>query len=735
MTKLAGFFVVLVALGANAWMLGLEFQYCDYDDIPDVGWMIGAEPAPNGVPWVEAIRLRAYSFRPALWAVLWALRGIAGDPVRPIVFHGFFLAAHALASLLLFRILSARLGALAGLVGGALFAILPGGIQAVSWITAGGDQLAVLFMLAAAVASDRALRTRSALAIAGCGVATFCAVASKESAVMLLPGLALLWLIPPASAAPSRGPRIALAFAAASGVAGAWALRAWAFGSWSPRYWGGAPRPQWWQLRALPTALRGFLVPWVADGDVASPWSVAGLRGFGLDDATTLAVLTGAAVAAVLLPIVVALVLSDGRRRAALLAVAAFLLFVVLPVLPLTNATGLGLSRALYQAALVLSALVACAVGAPRPRTVWRVASVAPLILLSADLLAHTARAELRMASRIHDARADLARLAAASAETRLLLIDPPEWIGNVPFVGAGLADAVCPPFGKAPKGPLVWPAAETLRRSPAITGEPSGLRIVVWDGRQLVPRGTALPPIPSSLPELEADSEDGLSFRTRAAAPPRAIAGVRLALRAGAPEGRVTLAAEARSLERPFAAPAAGSRVVGIPDAAFGEEWFGQAGPVAVRVTGGRLARPPQFLRTQPPIAVTAAGREGRFDLASPPTVSFVHGGEAAAFRVVMEFIVARKRVSLAWSPGAAGLPADAAGLRTFVARGPGTVTADGRTIDSLDWAAAAALIAPSARGADWSMPVDLRVEALDETRVNPVACSEWLHLSLVRS
>jgi hypothetical protein len=741
MNRLAGLLVVLVALCANAWMLGLEFQYCDYDDIPDVGWMIGAEPVPAGTPggpaWQSAVRIRVYSFRPVLWTVLYGLREVCGPVARPWVFHGFFLATHALASFLLFRLLRARLDTIAAAIGGAIFAILPGGIQAASWITAGGDQLAVLFMLLAGVAGDRALRTGSRAAFAACALAAFCAVASKETAVVLLPGLAFLWVVPFAGGRPSLRRAIAPALAAGTGAATAWAVRAWALGVWEPQYWAGAhAEASHW--RALGSAFRGFLIPWTPEpgSDAPGPAAAGFLRGLGIPDERLVPVLVAVAAGALLVAILGGFARGGGGRRLALVVLVALLLVAILPVLPLTGPTGLGLSRALYQAALFLAAIVAVSAGGVGRLRGLTFSAIAAFAVLSADLLSSVARAELRMTGSIRQARADVAGTMQERPGVRFILLEAPAWIGNVPFIGSDLAAAMLPPFGGFRTAPLSWPTAALLTFCPDLRNEPGPVQVLEWRAGRVVSRGPELAPIPPAIPPLEPDGSDAHRFRVRGAIPPRAVAAVRFTARSSAPgaSGLVTLSAGERSLALRFSAPDSGPCVVSIPDAEFDDAWFEQPRLASVRVEGVEPAAPPELLRSVPGVDVTAPGDGGELGLASTPRVVFGASVPATAFRVLLAVVIDGRPIELAWTVAAAEVPPDASGRRTFVAETPGVLLDSGRASGSVSWAAAAALLRPRAHGRLWSVPARLRVEALDASGVNAVARSEWIPVLVVR-
>jgi hypothetical protein len=729
-----GAVVVLIALAAGAWIARLEFQYCDYDDIADVGWMLSIEPAPPDTP-AGGLTARSYCFRPVHWFLLWGLRELSGARAVPWVFHGFYVAAHALAAWLLHKVVAARTTALAGAVAGGLFALLPGGLQAVSWIAAGADQLAVTFILLAAVAGDRAMRTGSPFALAGTAAAVACALSSKETAIALLPALGITWLLPPAGASPSLRRRLVVGLGALAGVVAAITLRAAAYGPLLPRYPGGE-RLALHHLELIPTVLVGFLAPWdraEAFRDLA-PLSGA-LLARTSDPASAARSLGWIAAAAATLPVAVGAARTGVRGLAVLALLMAALVAVVVPILPLV-ANGGHLSRAWYAAAPIVAAMMALPFARGRPGPAF--AAIAPVVLLALDAHAHVARTQLLVASLIRDARADMEALGAASpvSRDRFLIIEPPLHIGTVPFLGPDLANAVCPPFGEAVRRPVVWPNAASLKRCPAITRETEPILVVAWDGRRAASRGEPLPAAPAELPRLVSSGDGGRAYRPVQPVPPRAVAGISLRpARAGARgAARVTWTAGRETRTVAFDASAAAPIVVGVPDAAFDEAWFTAPGIDVVAVEGVDLEQPPELLRGLPSIRVARPAPHQLLPLASRPAVTFSAIAGASHYRLSLEFILMPRqvRIPLEWSTAASDLRADATGEVTMSADGAITIWLDG-AVRRLDWDAVARRIAPARDDPAWFLPVEVRVEAFDRTKQNPIARSEPLVTALV--
>lgn len=727
-----GLIVLLVALVSNAWMLRLEFQLDDYTVISNSGWMVGMEPAPIEAPW--AIAAVSYSYRPVLWAVLWAIQKLFGGHAEPWIYHLFFWCTHAAASWLLYRILRVRLGPIAGVVGGSLFAILPGGIEAASWVAAGGDQLAVLLMLVTGILSDRVLRCGSWLGVALCGVCTFCALSAKETAVAMLPALGLFWI--------TRTPRApfrrlaALALAAAAGVALAWTLRAHALLTWFPEYPNGQ-RANVVPLEKLSTAFLGFFLPWDTDSapEGIAPASVALLRSLDFEDDAVLSTLVIATTLAVFLPLAIGFGCATRRQRFAMIALAASLVLVMLPVLSLIMPRGVGLSRAFYPASLMFSALVGLALHEATARSRWAVAAIAPLAFLFVDSFVFFARVEVSNAATIHSVAAEFDRITAAGSTTPLIVGEPPVSVGSRPLIGPGQTRLASPPFGHAEHPPHFWLNRGTLRRCPAITAYASAIRILEWKGGDLVPLGEPLAAIPGELPALEPDRADLSLFRPRTSVPTRAIAGIQIDLAAAGvePIGIVTWIAGRETRQVRFDATGTGSRVVSIPDEAFDETWFREPTLEAISVHGVSLHRPPTLLRSLPVIVLKQPPSGQLLELMSIPRISFATDVPAPLFRITLEFLASGARLPVVWLASPSDLGLDREGTRVFVLDGPASSPIVGAGILQ-NWSSLATRIAPYAVGRLWCQQVEVRVEALDSSRLNAIARSEWRLFGLIR-
>src|SRR5262249_26494595 len=148
---------------ANLWVLGLDFQFDDFPLLVRVPKRFVPEPWPatevcSGTSlWfheeVAPVPDR-YLFRPASWGLYWLLARL-GEPPSPFVFHLSVLLAHAFATWLLFEVMRRPAGSLAAAIAATTFALAPGSLQAVAWVSACGDTLAVAFLASSTLLLQR----------------------------------------------------------------------------------------------------------------------------------------------------------------------------------------------------------------------------------------------------------------------------------------------------------------------------------------------------------------------------------------------------------------------------------------------------------------------------------------------------------------------------------------------------------------------------------------------------
>jgi tetratricopeptide (TPR) repeat protein len=181
----------LLALAVHSPSLGFGFISDDGKLVLENPQVTSAGPlrALLATDWFDAGDGRRIGYwRPVVKASLRATYRLAGP--SPFAFHLGNVLAHALAALLLATLALDLAGPAAALVAGALFAVHPMTVQAVSIVTARSDVLAAVFVLATLVAVLRHVRTDSAAALAAIPALAVLAMGSKESA-LLLPLLAV----------------------------------------------------------------------------------------------------------------------------------------------------------------------------------------------------------------------------------------------------------------------------------------------------------------------------------------------------------------------------------------------------------------------------------------------------------------------------------------------------------------------------------------------------------------
>lgn len=185
----------LLALGVHGRSVGHDFMSDDGILILENPQVTSAGPlrALLATDWFDAGNGRRIGYwRPVVKASLRTTYRLFG--ASPRAFHLGNVLAHALAALLLAAVALRIAGPVAGLVTGALFAVHPMTLQAVSIVTARSDVLAALFMFAAFVAVLRYGKTGSASAFTAVLAFEVLAFGSKESALLLPVLVAVLGL-------------------------------------------------------------------------------------------------------------------------------------------------------------------------------------------------------------------------------------------------------------------------------------------------------------------------------------------------------------------------------------------------------------------------------------------------------------------------------------------------------------------------------------------------------------
>jgi hypothetical protein len=176
----------LLALAVHGRSLGYDFMSDDGKLVLENPQVTSAGPlrALLTTDWFDAGDGRKIGYwRPVVKASLRATYWLAG--ASPRAFHLENVLAHALAALLLATVALGIAGPLPALVTGAVFAVHPMTVQAVSIVTARSDVFAALFTFAAFVAVLRYGKAGSAPALMTILAFELLAFGSKESALLL----------------------------------------------------------------------------------------------------------------------------------------------------------------------------------------------------------------------------------------------------------------------------------------------------------------------------------------------------------------------------------------------------------------------------------------------------------------------------------------------------------------------------------------------------------------------
>ena len=722
-SRRSGLAVFLLTALLCGWVTLLEFQLDDFVLIRNSGHQLGWTPQP--VP-PSVVPAQTYSFRPTLWAALFALSRMGALGTQPWLFHLAFLLAHATTAWLLYRLLRVRIDAPAAAIGALLFGILPGGIQAATWISAGGDLLAVLFALLACCATDRHMAKPSAinLGIVAAAVASSC-MAKETAIVLIVPAFVLLFAAPPRDSAQRSRLLPEILLAALLGLVAAWATRAWYLSEILPRYWRGEP-VRLSQLSLLPRVILGYLLPWDPTC-VPTPYHVTLLTHVNAAPYSLV-------VAAVLIPIGCALSFGSWRTRLAVLALTATFSVVLLPLLPIVRPDGLGMSRACYPASAALGAALASTLSGLR-RALPRIMLAAPFGILCLDVHFAIAKAEVMTAREISGARRDYEALDDSSACS--IMVEPPSWKGTIPFLGSPFLMADCPPLGRRFSVPSLWPRRDTLNRCPTILSCDHETRILEWTGKRLALR-EVLRPIPLELPDLVLADDGSRSFRPRSPIPPRAIAGVMLdvaQITGQTCKAVFKLSSQTRSVD--FRPRKAGPNVVGIPDSSVDTSWVCDDELVAITIEGVPLAKSPALLRALPTATVTHDTPIDRLPLESPPAFDVSFQSIPVAFAAVLVELIIEPgsyRVPLRWHVPIDSLDPRGDGAFHFVAKSPVTIAIEGRS-ETVAWGTIASRLRPHAHGDGWRLPADILVEGMDESGQNAVCRSVIHHVAFALS
>lgn len=553
----AALLVAGVTVLAQAWMLDLPFQLDDYLLLPD--------PLAH-FTHVERMReqdVPAFMCRMPMWIAWWLVGLVVREPWSPVPFHVFGLALHALAALLLARLVArhapeelARRGAV---IAGCLFGAAGGAMQAVSWTAAWSSLIYTLFALGALNLALDARARGTWGGTAGAALCLYLAVITKVPALVAVAAVLLLLFLSAAARGAWRRLAGELALCGLAIVLGM-ATRRWFLGTLHLRY---EARVEPGLLELPGIVARGFhalgqaLYPWNRDPLLAGeePW----LARLGLP-APALAALFCA-------PLLVAGLALAPRARPYLGALALALVGAVVPpgALYLGQATNVASREAYLPLAVSAAALGIAAAALSARRPALGAAALALLAVFVADGTWHVARSERLNGAEVRSTRALLDGVAAQAEAERpgrvplVLALVPDGGFAGIPSMGRLLPHALVPPFAERARlevrvfksaaelrdwlasadvgardvvvlGPEVDAAWEPLAPDPALGGAANRARRLLRPLTPLRPgRASAEPPL------LPYDAEAG-AWRADPPLPAHAAGALELALDDGAP-------------------------------------------------------------------------------------------------------------------------------------------------------------------------------------------------------
>lgn len=466
--------VFLLTVLVQGWIPTLGFAADDYLLVGDPASLFASlRDARNSLG-------HAYStLRPTLWCYWQILRELGGEPLHPALFLVPNLLLHGACAALLARVVSRAWPgprpAFASIGAGLAFGCLGGGIQAVSFISAGADLLFVLFGLAAAeaflAARIHAGRAGFVRRLIGC-TCLMLALLAKIPALLVIAGIAIALVGAQRRAdAPRASSTLWRDGALLAATAALWfAIRALYLGTTSLDEAGALGHDPNWARAALQRAagaLGQALVPWERAPAYAGqePWAARLLLApTGWSTPVGSLLLFGLPLAAIAL-------LCAQARRALLVLGALTALYTVPAAVIFLDASGNYVSRAMYLPFAPLAAAlgIGCAVVVERRRWVG-IALCAWFAALIADGVRHvavverTADAQRRAWTASIVARRDASLAAAADAPFAAVLLMRTEFLGagGPPRHSPGTVPAVFrAPFLAGPPIRVLAPTSE----------------------------------------------------------------------------------------------------------------------------------------------------------------------------------------------------------------------------------------------------------------------------------
>ncbi len=667
--------VVACTTLVHAWILGLEFQLDDYSILTHAAQALGVPGVPQ-VDVLDSIR-GGYLFRPASWAIWLAALRASGGHADPRVFHAVVLVTHALSVWLLYRLMKPATSGRAALVGGAIFGLAPGGVQALSWTAGNGDQFAVLFAIAAGLFLRRYRRQGGAIAITGIAVCTMLAVLAKESAIALAPLVLLCWWTDRTPVPASR--LVKPVVAATVAVVLTFVIRFAAMHRLLPRYAFDA------QMDASRVAIAWipfaqWLLPWNQHPETAELAPVLmriAERLLGSDAWTVSLWIPGVCLTT---PIVLACAFARKRLPAAMLALVIGVVIALLPAIAIWwqgPSADNSQSRLLYPIGTVAGVALAMAYHAlsthPRSHHIATIATVL-LIAIGLDCEVSIARAELRAATMIRDRVDSLRSFAAQTApDAGFVAVDGQAGWCGISLLGVGAGRGLGPPFWHGTQAVYPWSSRSDLKSCEALSTHPGPVWILEVRSGRFTRVGEAIDAGPSRRPVLQPAGPG--RFTSDPPVTSRVVAVLRVTGRPRDPASPLvcTWKTERREFRTPLSLALDGDDTVYIaasPENADPGDltWLMAGRVIGIDISNFETDGPPRLLEAAPPIEIVSPRPGSQVEAWSTPTVHFRSALRTALFRFTFTVLLDEAtKVSMAYLVPSQDLPPDPGGVMRF--------------------------------------------------------------------
>lgn len=634
--------VFVLAVVVHSWTATLPFQLDDYALLPGIGTELGIDDGAAKDRAQEMLALAEagdapprYLYRPVAWLFWWTLMQLNGSFADPFWFHVGFLLIHGCVAVLLHRILLRLCSPRGALLGAVCAAILPGGIQAVSWTAATGDLLATAWMAAATLC----LMQRGWVRTTSAGLFVAAAFLSKESAIMLLPAMTL---------AVGAGRRDETAWRRWSWIPWttgmlvvAWAWRANALdGNWALSYAYDATSNRGFafivtKAAHLATSVLQGLVPWNQDPALADAGWVPALSESVVDAAV--AALRAGVVALLGAATLSGIVTAGTVRPRVFFAGLVVLGIAFAPAALLFNDHGTnGISRLLYPGFAVFAVLLGIAWD--RVHVGW----VLVFFVFELLFVAHVAATEHRAADRIRSRVESLSALLDAHPRTNWLVFDGQAGVGEIPLIYCNTNGAFHAPISRRDRTVVWWGDRSTIDRIPHFWDRPEAIRFASVVGDRYVDDGALIPTVVERLPRL-AWSRPGVRADFATPLSSRSLNGVAFDLDASGSTTAATVTWHMEDGDREVALgvvdPKLGRLTVFTPD---DFAWIRSGWVRGITISGPKLAGDPEPLHLVAQVGLLSPKEHARIAPTTPPVVEFRPVRPMEHYRVTFDFVIA---------------------------------------------------------------------------------------------